>query len=95
MICLIVFSLQANAFRLLEDAIETESLRLTLEDDNTGYVQGKICDDCKMLTVAITPETRAFHNNHEVTLKRAATRVGQPATVFINIEHTKVTRIIW
>ena len=94
-LCLMLVSLQGYAFTLTEDAIETTSLRISLQADNTGYVQGKICDYCKMLTVAITPETKAFHNAAEVPLKRAVSRLGKSATVFINIEHTQVKRIVW
>lgn len=94
-VLLMVFSLQVSAFTHVEDAIETESLRITLKGNNTGHVQGKICDYCKLLTVAITAETKAFDDNAEVPLKRAAARAGKPATVFINMEHTKVTRIVW
>lgn len=85
----------AYAVTLVEDAIETESLRISLDADNTGFVQGKICDTCAELKVAITPETRAFEKNTEVPLKKAAGRIGRQATVFINREHTRVTRIRW
>lgn len=95
MVWLMLFVIQAYAFTHIEDAIETESLRITLKENNTGFIQGKICDECKLLTVAITAETRAIHNNTEVALKHAAARVGKSATVFINTEHTKVTRIVW
>ena len=94
-ILLMVFVFQVNAFTLAEDAIETQSLRITLKGNNSGFIQGKICDECKLLTVAITAETKAFNKDSEVPLKQAATRAGKPATVFINIEHTQVTRIVW
>lgn len=95
MFCLLFASLPGYAFTLTEDAIETVSLRMTLNDDNTGYVQGKVCDYCKLLTIPVTAETKAFRNDMEVPLKQALTRVGKPATVFTNIEHTMVTRIVW
>jgi hypothetical protein len=94
-ISLVVFGLQVYAFSNAEDAIETESLRITLKDSNTGYVQGRICNECELLTVAVTAETKAFNKNNEVSLRQAAARAGKPATVFINIEHTQVTRIVW
>jgi len=94
-IYLMVFGLQVYAFTNIEDAIETESLRITMNGSNSGYVQGRICDECKLLTVAITAETKAFNQDVEVPLNRAVARVGKPATVFINIEHTQVTRIVW
>jgi hypothetical protein len=95
MVSLMLFALEVCAFTHTEDAIETDSLRITLKDDGTGYIQGKICDKCKMLTVAITAATKAFNNNTEVPLKQAAGRAGKSATIFIDIEHTHVTRIVW
>lgn len=95
LVLLMLLAIPVNAITLVEDAIETESLRITLKDDNTGYIQGKLCDKCKLLTVAITAETKAFNKNTEVPLKQAAGRVGKFATIFINTEHTRVTRIVW
>jgi hypothetical protein len=95
MILLMLFGLQVYAFTQVEDAIETESLRITVKDNHTGFIQGRICDECKLLTVAITAETKAFNKDTEVPLKQAAARAGKSATVFINIEHTQVTRIVW
>jgi hypothetical protein len=87
--------LNAYAVTQLEDAMEIDSLRISLNADNTGFVQGKICGECKELKVAITPNTKAFENDVEVPLKKATGRLGRSATVFINREHTKVTRIVW
>lgn len=92
---LFIATANAGPVTLLEDAMETESLRISLNDDMTGFVQGKICDFCEELKVAITPETRAYEKNVEVPLKKAAGRIGRSATVFIDREHTKVTRIKW
>ena len=92
---LFLVAANAGAVTMLEDAMETDSLRISLNDDNTGFVQGKICDQCAELKVAITPETRAYEKDVEVPLKKAAGRIGREATVFINREHTKVTRIKW
>ena len=92
---LMLVAVNAGAVTSLEDAMETDSLRISLNDDNTGFVQGRICDQCEELKVAITPETRAYEKNVEVPLKKAAGRIGRSATVFIDREHTKVTRIKW
>ncbi len=92
---LLMFGVVAHAIEILEHAMEVESLRISLNDDGSGFVQGKLCDDCKRLTLAVTAETRAFQNNAEVPLKQAADRLGKSATVFINVEHTQVTRIKW
>jgi hypothetical protein len=93
MLLLIVPTVSATT--LLEDAIETDSLRISLNNDLTGFVQGRICDQCAELKVAITPQTRAFANEVEVPLNKAADRIGRPAAVFITRDHTKVTRIKW
>jgi hypothetical protein len=92
---LFIATANVGAVTSLEDAMEISSLRISLNDDNSGFVQGRICDHCEELKVAITPETRAYENNVEVPLKKAAGRIGRSATVFINREHTKVTRIKW
>ncbi len=94
-VSLMMFCLEVYAYKSIEDAIETESLRITLKDGKTGFIQGKMCGDCKLLTVAITAETKAFNKSVEVPLKQAVARSGKSATIFINIEHTKVTRITW
>lgn len=95
MLAFMTFGAQVLAVSTDEDAIETESLRITINPDGTGFVQGQICDDCKKLTVAVSPETKAFRKGAEVPLKDALSRVGKSATVFINTEHTKVMRITW
>lgn len=92
---LFIATANVGAVTMLEDAMEIGSLRISLNDDNTGFVQGKICDQCEELKVAITPETRAYEKNVEVPLEKAAGRIGRPAIVFIDRAHTKVTRIKW
>jgi len=95
MVSLMSFGIEVYAFGIGEDAMETESLRITLNDDGSGYIQGKMCDECKLLTVAISAKTKAFDQVTEVPLEQAADRLGKPATIFINLEHTEVTRIAW
>ena len=95
MISLLMFSLNVYAFEILEHVIEAQSLRITLDKKGTGSIQGRICDDCKLLTVAVSPETKAFQNGVEVPVVQAKSRLGKSATVFIDIEHTSVLRITW
>ena len=95
MMWLMLFGLQVYAFGVGEDAMETDSLRITLNKDGSGFVQGKLCDECKLLTIAITAKTKAFNQVTEVPLEQAADRLGKPATIFINLDHTQVTRIAW
>jgi hypothetical protein len=81
---------------MIEDAIETESLRISLnERTRTGIVIGKLCDQCEEIHVQITPETRAYENDKEVPLAKAKDRLGRYALVFIEKDKNKVTRIKW
>lgn len=80
---------------MVEDAIETESLRLSLSASLHGFVEGKVCDECETIKVPITPETKAFSGDVEVPLIKAKNRIGRPATVFYDIETKNATRIRW
>jgi hypothetical protein len=80
---------------MVEDAIETESLRISLSANLHGFVEGKVCDECETIKVPITPETKAFSGDVEVPLIKAKNRIGRPATVFYDIETKNVTRIRW
>ena len=81
---------------MAENAMETESLRISLDArTSTGFVIGKICDQCNEIQAQITPETRAYHDGKEIPLARASDRLGRYATVFMDMENKRVTRIIW
>jgi hypothetical protein len=81
---------------MAENAMETESLRISLDArTSTGFVIGKICDQCNEIQAQITPETRVYHDGKEIPLARASDRLGRYATVFLDMENKRVTRIIW
>jgi hypothetical protein len=81
---------------MAENAMETESLRISLDArTSTGFVIGKICDQCDEIQAQITPETRAYHDGKEIPLARASDRLGRYATVFLDMENKRVTRITW
>jgi hypothetical protein len=81
---------------MLEEAIETRSLQISLkESTGTGFVIGRTCDQCDKIQVQITPETRAFSGNTEVPLASAKDRLGRYATVFFDKDKKTVTRIKW
>jgi hypothetical protein len=87
---------KVRRFIMAENAMETESLRISLDArTSTGFVIGKICDQCDQIQVQITPKTRAYHDNKEVPLARASDRLGRYATVFMDMENKHVTRITW
>ncbi len=92
---LVFFGFNAIALEQLEDAIETESLRITLQEDGTGFVQGKLCDSCKLLTIPVSADTKAFDSGVLVPLKNAVQQSGRLATIFTDLEHKTVLRISW
>jgi len=83
--------------RLIEthNAIESASLRISMDDSLNGFVEGKVCDTCEVIKVTITPATKAFENDVEVPLKRAESRIGRFATVIYALETKQVSAIRW
>jgi len=84
-----------RGIRETHNAIETNSLRISLDSTRNGFVEGKVCDFCEMITVTITPETKAFANNVEVPLEEAAGRIGRFATVIYELDTKNVSAIRW
>jgi len=77
------------------NAIESESLRISLDGNLHGFVEGKVCDFCETIRVTITPNTKAYANNVEVPLKNAKSRIGRYATVIYELETKNVSAIRW
>jgi hypothetical protein len=77
------------------NAIESSSLRISLDSNLNGFVEGKVCDFCEPIKVIITPETKAYANNVEVPLKQAESRLGRFATVIYELKTKNVTAIRW
>ncbi len=77
------------------NAIESESLRISLNDGLSGFIEGKVCDSCKEIRVTITPQTKAYENRAEVPLKRAESRIGRYATVIYEVKTKWVSEIRW
>lgn len=84
-----------RGYKETHNAIETESLRMSLDSKMNGFVQGKVCDFCETITVTVTPETKAYANNVEVPLKQAESRIGRFATVIYELETKNVSAIRW
>lgn len=77
------------------NAIETDSLRISLDSTMHGFIEGKVCDFCETITVTITPETKAYANRVEVPLKQATSRMGRFATVIYELDTKNVSAIRW
>lgn len=76
-------------------AMEANSLRISLNEKLSGFIEGKVCDACEVTQVTITPATKAFANNVEVPLKKAESRLGRYATVIYKVETKVVAEIRW
>jgi len=77
------------------NAIEAESLRISLDKNLKGFVEGKVCDSCEEIKVTITPQTKAYENRKEVPLKKAEARIGRYATVIYEVKTKQVVSIRW
>jgi len=77
------------------NAIEAESLRISLGNDLNGFIEGKVCDSCEEIKVTITPQTKAYENRVEVPLKKAEARIGRYATVIYEVKTKQVVSIRW
>ena len=77
------------------NAIESQSLRISLDSSLHGFVEGKVCDQCETIKVTVTPETRAYDNDVEVPLVRAKNRIGRYATVIYELDTKNVSEIRW
>jgi len=87
----------AQAFDLgVEEAVESKALKITLDEETaTGFVYGKICDECEQLKLTITPQSRAYAGKTQVGIAQAKSRLGREATVIFNKQTNEVIRIRW
>jgi len=77
------------------NAIESESLRISMTSKLDGFIEGKVCDQCETITVTITPETKAYKDGIEVPLIQAKNRIGRFATVIYELDTKNVSAIRW
>ena len=77
------------------NAIESQSLRISLASNLSGFVEGKVCDECESIKVTITPQSKAFNKSVEVPLINAKNRIGRYATVIYELKSKNVTAIHW
>ena len=77
------------------DAIESKKLRISLDKNNHGFVEGRSCKTCDTIKLTITPETKAFIGKKEVPLSRASDRLGRYATVIYELGSKNISQIRW
>lgn len=80
-------------FTILEDPYEVTQLRITMLTPDTGRVLVKKCDTCPDEVLEITPATKFFKADREITLAEAVRYLGQEGVVFRAADSRQVTRI--
>jgi len=86
---------ERRGFYEIHNSFESETLRISLDGSMNGFIEGKVCDECEVITVTITPDSKAYANGVEVPLKKAESRLGRYATVMYEIKTKKVSAIRW
>ena len=78
---------------IVEDAIESVSLRIKVSKDLTGVVTGRVCQRCDLKVLKVTPATKMFADGKQIALSRASQYSGKPGTAFFDIKTQLVTKI--
>ncbi len=80
---------------MLEDAIESESLQISINDSLDGYVITKQCSTCPKLKLKIDRTTQAIKQGKVIHLHQANQLNGKYATIIFDPRTKLVKRIIW
>ncbi len=90
-------SMQAISGKLImiEDAFELEPSVYFLGKNLTGAIHGKVCETCPLVKLTITPQTRAYNGEKEVSLASKVGSTKKPRFTYYNIKSRKVTRLVW
>lgn len=91
---LLLVSSNAIAMRYIEDAYEVLNLQINMETPDTGSVEVSKCETCPLLELEITPETKFYKADTEISLAVATKYNGLEGVVLQDTTTKKVTRII-
>ena len=78
---------------VVEQAMETLSLKIKVSNDLTGIVTGKICQSCELQVIKVTPSTQLYVAGKKVSLKLASDQNGKAGVVFFDPKTKTATRI--
>jgi len=97
LICLSLASHSAGILKILETAIETESITVSLDKSGRGEISVLPCSKCtvKRSKISGPEQVRVQINGKPAAFERLFERNGQPATVIYNADTDEVVRIIW
>lgn len=80
---------------LIEDAIETDNLNLSLDSSLNGHVTVKRCPGCPNIKLKVNKDTQAIKHGKRVHLNHATHHSGSFATVIFDPKTKIVKRITW
>ena len=80
---------------LIEDAIETDKLQLSIDASLDGYVIARRCPKCPDVRLKVDKKTQAFKQGKQIHLNQAKHRNGKFATVIFDPKTKMVKRITW
>jgi len=78
-----------------QGAFEIEPTVYFLGKSLSGVVQGQQCEQCPIEKLTITPATKAFVNQKEVSLSSKAGATEKPSLVIYDLKTKKVIRLVW
>lgn len=86
-------SFAANDSYKIEEAMESDELEIRLANNLTGIIKGHRCDDCELVLVKITPNTKLKIDGFKTHLSNIRKCSRKPSTVIYNIKSREVTSV--
>lgn len=80
---------------MIEDAIESESIRININDSLDGYLITKRCSTCPDVRLKIDRTSQAIKQGKVIHLHQANQLNGKFATIIFDPKTKLVKRIIW
>ena len=80
---------------LVEEAAEVSRLELQPGAGDGTRIYARICDQCQLLNLRISENTRVFRRKTPITLRDATQLRGIGATVLFDPQSKDITRIIF
>ena len=92
---MLVMSQSVAVEQVHEEAIEGAPDVFFLGKNMNGSIHGKICGNCPVVKLTITPKSKAFLDNKRVDLQSMSKSASKPYLTFFDIKTKNVTRMYW
>lgn len=88
----------AGEFRILEQAIETSTLKVSIPTDESGSMAVKACQSCTTMVLRLTPESTYRVGRSAVSFDEFASYVRSVGTrnldIFYDAKNGTITRLV-